>query len=173
MAKEKKVCQTCCDFVVHGKSDSVNDIGEHFEYQSEVERAIPSDKYSTEYQSADGGVCDVCSLNVKTRFTIKPKPEFDTTQSSNLLEEGMMSYDEFVDTYKPFPSPTGHSGDYIWDFNETVKRAAEAGRACTVRHGDGDEEDDIWTIDAGIGVVNRIGYMITEVVVPADLIVEY
>lgn len=74
------------------------------------------------------------------------------TESSEMPEE------EFWDTFKPLPGPTGDSGEDIWEFAEIKDQPLE--RVWTIVEDGGETEN--WYAIPGFHIVNKIGYALTE-----------
>lgn len=83
----------------------------------------------------------------------------DQTIDQQPIYQGMMTYDQFFETFRPVPlSPTGVDSDtYIREYDE-VKGSPDK-RVWTIVEG----EDDGWYAMAGWHYVNRIGYLLCEV----------
>lgn len=79
MDTDKNLCRTCRDFAVNGSSDSIEDIGQHFEWKSEVDAVLPANRFfeNTEDRIDLVEACDVCGIEGATlhRFTITPEPK--------------------------------------------------------------------------------------------------
>jgi len=82
-----------------------------------------------------------------------------------------MTFDEWFDTYKPIPNPTGDSGFsidgvcYLFEtYDPDLQRVLEVNEenpACVWTLVDGDDGEQY--LGEGYHYVNRVGYFITEV----------
>ena len=77
-----------------------------------------------------------------------------------------MDYETWIETYKPiqnhlskYASFDGTMFETYGDEVEFVKTQVEAQKVWTIRDG----EDDTLILTAGMGWVNRLGYLVTEV----------
>ena len=82
-----------------------------------------------------------------------------------------MTYDEWVNAYKPVPNPTisekqresaSYNGTLFETFGSELVIVKEANPMCIWALIDNNDDDSMW-ISSGYHRVNRMGYFITEV----------